>query len=112
MAKANAFYAEQLAAFEKAITIDPNNADAWFNKGYALAGLKRYDEAIAAFDRVQKIEPSYRNLQKNREIAVQLRDATTPVPPLYVRYALPITLVAVVAIGVVGWFVVSRKKKD
>jgi Flp pilus assembly protein TadD len=79
MATADALYAEQLQAFEKAVSLEPDNAEAWFNKGYALAGMKRYDEAIAAFDRVQVISPSYPNLQKNREIAVQLRNkATTP----------------------------------
>ena len=36
--------------------------------------MQRYDEAIAAFDQVKVIDPSYPNLQKNREIAVQLRD--------------------------------------
>ena len=76
---ADALYAEQLTAFEKAVTLDPNSAEAWFNKGYALAGMKRYDEAIAAFDQVKVIDPSYPNLQKNREIAVQLRDKTAPV---------------------------------
>jgi len=71
---ADTLYAEQLTAFEKAIALDPNRAEAWFNKGYALAGMQRYDEAIAAFDRVKVIDPSYPNLQKNREIAVQLRN--------------------------------------
>jgi len=75
-ATANALYAEQLMAFEKALSLDPDNAEAWFNKGYALAGMQRYDEAITAFDQVKVIDPSYPNLQKNREIAVQLRDAT------------------------------------
>jgi tetratricopeptide (TPR) repeat protein len=79
MVKADALYAEQLQAFEKAVSLEPDNAEAWFNKGYALAGMKRYDEAIAAFDRVKVINPSYPNLQKNREIAVQLRNkAGTP----------------------------------
>ena len=77
---ADALYAEQLTAFEKAVTLDPNSAEAWFNKGYALAGMKRYDEAIAAFDQVKVIDPSYPNLQKNREIAVQLRDKTAGSP--------------------------------
>jgi len=76
---ANILYAEQVSAFEKAVSLDPDNAEAWFNKGYALAGMKRYDEAIAAFDRVKVIDPTYPNLQKNREIAVQLRNkAGTP----------------------------------
>jgi tetratricopeptide (TPR) repeat protein len=71
---ADTLYTEQLTAFEKAIALDPNSAEAWFNKGYALAGIQRYDEAIAAFDQVKVIDPSYPNLQKNREIAAQLRD--------------------------------------
>jgi len=77
MAMADTLYVEQLSAFEKAISLDPDNAEAWFNKGYALAGMKRYDEAIAAFDHVNVIAPSYPNLQKNREIALQLRDKVT-----------------------------------
>ena len=77
MAMADTLYVEQLSAFEKAISLDPENAEAWFNKGYALAGMKRYDEAIAAFDQVAVIAPSYPNLQKNREIALQLRDKVT-----------------------------------
>ena len=80
MAKADAIYAEQLAAFEKAVSLDPGNAEAVFNKGYALAGMKRYDEAIAAFDRVYTLDPSYPNLLKNREIAVQLREKSAPAP--------------------------------
>ena len=73
-AAADSLYAEQLTAFEKAIALEPGNAEAWFNKGYALAGMKRYDEAIAAFDQVGAIDPSYPNLEKNREIAVFLRN--------------------------------------
>jgi tetratricopeptide (TPR) repeat protein len=75
-ATADALYAGQLTAFEKAISLDPGNAEAWFNKGYALAGMQRYDEAIAAFDKVRVIDPSYPNLQKNQEIAQHLRDMT------------------------------------
>lgn len=77
---ADALYAEQLTAFEKAVALEPGNAEAWFNKGYALAGMKRYDEAIAAFDQVRAIDPSYPNLQKNREIAVILRDKAGTAP--------------------------------
>ena len=73
-AAADSLYAEQLTAFEKAVALDPGNAEAWFNKGYALAGMKRYDEAIAAFDQVRIIDPSYPNLEKNREIAILLRN--------------------------------------
>ncbi|MGA2912643.1 MAG: tetratricopeptide repeat protein [Methanoregula sp.] len=80
MVAADNLYVEQLTAFEKAISLDPNNAEAWFNKGYALAGMQRYDEAIAAFDQVKVLDPSYPNLQKNREIAVQLRNKAVGSP--------------------------------
>ena len=49
-------------AYDKAIEIDPNNAEAWFNKGFALGGMGRYDEAIAAFDTVKTINPAYPRL--------------------------------------------------
>ena len=109
MAKANEYYAEQLDAFTKATEIDPDSAEAWFNKGYALAGMHRFDEALAAFDRVQAIDPSYPKLAANRKNLIQLRDATTPV---YVKYAVPLAVVAIAVIGAVAWFVVGRKKED
>lgn len=108
-AKADELYAEQLAAFEKATEIDPDSAEAWFNKGYALAGMHRFDEALAAFDRVQAIDPSYPKLAANRKNLIQLRDATTPV---YVKYAVPITVVAIAVIGSVAWFFVRKKKEE
>ncbi len=77
---AEALYAEQLAAFEKAVALDPTSAEAWFNKGYALAGMQRYTEAIAAFDQVKAVDPLYPNLQKNREIAVLLREKAGRAP--------------------------------
>jgi tetratricopeptide (TPR) repeat protein len=106
---ANEYYTQQVLAFEKAIELDPGNADAWFNKGYALAGLKRYDEAIAAFDKVQELNPNYPKIEKNRQIAQQLRDQATPA---YVKYAPVLAGIAVVIIGIVFWFVFLREKKE
>ena len=106
-AMADELYAEQLDAFDKAISIDPQNADAWFNKAYALAGMKRYDEAIADFDKVKSLDPDYPNLAANRKIAVQLRDASTPV---YARYALPIAIAGIAVIGAGAWYFMKRKE--
>jgi protein O-GlcNAc transferase len=104
---ANEYYAKQLLAFEKAIELDPTNAEAWFNKAYALAGMKRYDEAISAFDQVRTLTPDYPNLAKNRQIAVQLRDATTP---FYVHYAgIIIGIAGICAIILVWWFYLREK---
>jgi tetratricopeptide (TPR) repeat protein len=108
-AKATEYYQQQVLAFEQAITLDPSNADAWFNKGYALAGMKRYDEALAAFDKVKELDPSYPKIDKNRQIAQQLKDAAIPD---YVRYAPIIVGIAAVLIGIALWFFVLREKEE
>ncbi len=104
---ANEYYNDQLSAYDKAINIDPNNAEAWFNKGFALGGLEKYDEAIAAFDNVRTISPEYPRLAYYRNMAVQLRDASTP---FYIKNAFAIIAVIVVVAGALLWFVAVRKK--
>jgi len=108
-AKAQEYYTQQLLAFEKATEIEPGNPEAWFNKGYALAGMKRYDEAIAAFDRVQALDPAYPNLALSQKQARVLRDAATPV---YVRYAVPIIGIVTIAAILAGWYLHSRKRSE
>ena len=107
--KANEYFLQQVQAFEKAIALDPTNADAWFNKAYALAGLKRYDEAIAAFDKVKELDPAYPKIDKNCEIACQLRDSVTP---FYVRYAPVIIGIAAIVIGILFWALFLREKEE
>jgi tetratricopeptide (TPR) repeat protein len=41
-------FPEALIAYEQSIRLDPNDAAAYFNKGYALNELKRYEEGLAA----------------------------------------------------------------
>ena len=43
----------------KIIDINAYDADAWSNKGSALEGLKKYDEAIRCYDNAIDIEPGY-----------------------------------------------------
>jgi tetratricopeptide (TPR) repeat protein len=107
--KANEYYLQQVQAFEKAISLDPTNADAWFNKAYALAGLKQYDEAIAAFDKVKELNPAYPKIDKNRDIARQLRDSATP---FYVTYAPIIIGIAAIIIGILFWALFLREKEE
>jgi tetratricopeptide (TPR) repeat protein len=107
--KANEYYLQQIQAFEKAIALDPTNADAWFNKAYALAGMKKYDEAIAAFDKVKELDPAYPKIDKNREIARQLKDSVTP---FYVTYAPVIIGIAAILIGILFWTLFLREKEE
>ena len=44
--------------FDKATQIDPKSLDAWFLKGAALDGLKKYDAAIAAYHKAISINPN------------------------------------------------------
>jgi tetratricopeptide (TPR) repeat protein len=48
---------EALAAYDKAIEINPQNSEAWYNKGNALDRLKKYNEAIMAYDKAIEINP-------------------------------------------------------
>lgn len=44
---------------EKAIELDPELASAWNNKGIALNGQGKYDEALKALDEAIRINPEY-----------------------------------------------------
>jgi tetratricopeptide (TPR) repeat protein len=46
--------------------LQANNEDAWFNRGIALAHLKRYQDAIASFEKTLKINPNNADPRKPR----------------------------------------------
>ena len=48
-----------LSFYDKLITLDKNNYDAYFNKGLVLANQKNYDDAIKCFERVIQLSPEY-----------------------------------------------------
>ena len=50
----------------EAVALDPGMAQAWNALGFAKMLLRRYDEALADFDRALKIDPDYANAQQNR----------------------------------------------
>jgi len=54
-------YQDALNAFDKAIEIDPNNANAWSGKGFALKNLERFQEALDAFDKATELDPDLLN---------------------------------------------------
>jgi len=57
---------EALKAYDKAIEIKPDFAEAWYNKGVALAKLGRYNEALKAYDKAIKIKPDYSKAWYNK----------------------------------------------
>ena len=63
---------ESIYYFNKAIEIDPQNANAWYNKGFALHYLGRYEEAIAAYDKAIEIDPQYTDALYNKGFAFEM----------------------------------------
>lgn len=53
------------------IGIDPSDPAYRFIKGRALAGLRRYDEAIKAFDEAIELKPDYARAYNNKGIALK-----------------------------------------
>jgi tetratricopeptide (TPR) repeat protein len=46
---------EALVHFERALAIDPDSQEGWHLRGVVLSELRRYDEAVASFDRALEI---------------------------------------------------------
>ncbi len=67
MWKGSAFYLGERfdAAIEQFARID--SAEAWFNRGNALAHLERYEEAVDAYERALEMRPDYPEAEANLE---------------------------------------------
>jgi superkiller protein 3 len=50
---------EALHFYNQAITLGPNNALTWMNRGLALNSLGRHQEALASFDKVLALDPNW-----------------------------------------------------
>ena len=50
-------YEEAIVYFDKALEIDPNDADSWGSKGSALQQLHRHEESLMCFDKAIQINP-------------------------------------------------------
>lgn len=56
--EASHYGVEAIAAFDRLIQLNPNNAGAYFNKGNALAGMGRFEEAIVGYDQAIRLAPN------------------------------------------------------
>jgi tetratricopeptide (TPR) repeat protein len=48
-------YEQAITSYDKVITIDPDDADAWYNKGDALNSLGKSDEAEKCYDKSKEL---------------------------------------------------------
>jgi len=63
-------YREALAAFEKALHLDPHFADALFVKGNALYFLERYEDALRAYEQAIRLDPHNAAFHNNKGSAL------------------------------------------
>ncbi len=61
------------AAFRRGAEQRSNRADGWIRLGHCLLRLERYDEAISAFDKALRLNPSDEQVQRERKLAEQAR---------------------------------------
>jgi tetratricopeptide (TPR) repeat protein len=57
-------------AYDKALEIDPQNADAYYNKGLSLSILKNYPEAIECYDKALEINPQNADAYYNKGLSL------------------------------------------
>jgi tetratricopeptide (TPR) repeat protein len=62
---------EALKSYSKALDINPNDADAWNNKGLALESLGRLGDAIKSYTKALDIDPNDADAWFNRGLAFQ-----------------------------------------
>jgi tetratricopeptide (TPR) repeat protein len=48
-------YKEAIASYDKALQIDPEDADAWFDKGETLKKMKKHTEAKKCFEKATNL---------------------------------------------------------
>lgn len=62
-------YEEALIAFNKVISVDAKNAEAWYLRGKSLILLLEIDDGIKSFDTALSIEPNNQDVKKFRNLA-------------------------------------------
>jgi len=68
-------YKKALDLLQTVLDEDPENANAWNYMGFSLRHLKRYDEALLAYDKALKIKPKHRGaLEYLGELYLQIGD--------------------------------------
>ena len=60
---------KKIEYFDKVLKLKPDFAGAWNLRGLEFVILKRYEDAIASFDKALEIRPSYLEAKYNKEDA-------------------------------------------
>jgi tetratricopeptide (TPR) repeat protein len=63
-------YEDAIAAYDRALEIQPDLADTWNNRGVVLTRMQRYPEAIASYEQATTIRPNYPDAWNNRGVVL------------------------------------------
>jgi tetratricopeptide (TPR) repeat protein len=97
---------EAIKNYDEAIRRDPNDADSWYGKGWALSKLENYDDAIKAYDEAIRLNPNdadawyYKGIlfykQSNHDEAIKTYDEAIRLNPNYANawYEKSLSLIA------------------
>jgi protein O-GlcNAc transferase len=67
----NRAYERAVQLISKAISINPDVAQAYYNRGIALQALKRFQEALVSYNKAIALRPDYAEAYSNRGIVLQ-----------------------------------------
>jgi hypothetical protein len=65
-------YSWAIAAFDRAIKINPSMYEAWNNRGLCLIHIEQYQEALLSFNKVLLLNPEHENAKKARTLVLEL----------------------------------------
>ena len=79
--------AKALSFYNKILTLDAKNTDAYFNKGLILASQKNYDECIQCFEKVIELSPDYPYAYYSLGLAYEQKEDTDKALEYYYLYS-------------------------
>ena len=68
-------FSESLAAFERALQLQPDFHQAWYGQGQVLTTQGRYDDALQAFERALAIAPNFHLALRDRALVYALQES-------------------------------------
>ncbi|WP_293127611.1 tetratricopeptide repeat protein [Microcoleus sp. bin38.metabat.b11b12b14.051] len=63
-------YEDAIAAYDRALQIQPDLADTWNNRGVVFTRMQRYPEALASYEQATTLRPNYPDAWNNRGVVL------------------------------------------